>query len=81
MTAWSYLLLVYVIIHVAVGYNYSLYFLSVDNKSKNVFSIPQNTQVHVILSFLWARGEQKTKVANGTPMNAMTGINNFVLSF
>ena len=34
----------------------------------------QNTQVHVILSFLWARGEQKSKIANGTPMNAMTGI-------
>jgi len=32
----------------------------------------QNTQVHVILSFLWARGEQKSKIANGTPMNAMT---------
>ena len=26
MTAWSYLLLVYVIIHVAVGYNYILDF-------------------------------------------------------
>lgn len=45
MTAWSYIVLVYVIIHVAV---------------------------HVILSFLWARGAQKTKVSNGTPMNAMT---------
>jgi len=45
MTAWSYLVLVYVIIHVAV---------------------------HVILSFLWARGAQKNKVSNGTPMNAMT---------
>ena len=39
----------------------------------------QNTQVHVILSFLWARGEQKTKVANGTPMNAMTGTYDMLL--
>jgi hypothetical protein len=44
-TAWSYLVLVYTIIHVAV---------------------------HIILSFLGARGAQKTKVSNGTPMNEMT---------
>ena len=58
-------MLVYVIIHVAVDLNILF------NKMQ---WFHQNTQVHVILSLLWARGEQRTKVANGTPMNAMTGM-------
>ena len=35
-----------------------------------------NTQIHVILSLLWARGEQKKEDDNGnvTPMEAMTGM-------